>query len=196
MLGTRQYHTVVTICSRILLILPVVTLCTAPTLVPVSPKTKTAGVALVPAYICYGPHTHFLATDTQDRYGCDIQCCWRHTYTRTHTRARARDVLRPNLLVGPLVSIVQQLLQSAELQFYQDHCFMKESGSGLRTAFHQDAPYFPFSASGVEPPWQPRICSRTLVWVASSPPQERGNPPGTYRCGSLLLLLSAALAFC
>jgi hypothetical protein len=61
---------------------------------------------------------------------------------------------------GPLVEIVKQLLQSNELQFYQDHCFMKESGSGLRTAFHQDAPYFPFSGSQCAVCWVPATIVR------------------------------------
>ena len=45
---------------------------------------------------------------------------------------------------GPLPALVAALLRSSTVRFFMDHLFLKEAGSALRTAFHQDAPYFPF----------------------------------------------------
>ena len=47
------------------------------------------------------------------------------------------------------------LLGSERIRFWGDHCFLKEPGSKIRTAFHQDAPYFPFTGDDACVCWVP-----------------------------------------
>jgi ectoine hydroxylase-related dioxygenase (phytanoyl-CoA dioxygenase family) len=56
---------------------------------------------------------------------------------------------------GPLGEICAQLLNSRKMNFFMDHCFLKEPGSKIRTAFHQDAPYFPFVGEQIAVCWCP-----------------------------------------
>ncbi|KAI9004517.1 hypothetical protein DFJ74DRAFT_693622 [Hyaloraphidium curvatum] len=46
---------------------------------------------------------------------------------------------------GPLPEIVAQVLGVGTLHFFHDQVFKKEPGSGLRTPWHQDLPYFDLS---------------------------------------------------
>lgn len=43
---------------------------------------------------------------------------------------------------SPLAAIVAELVYAKKLNIYEDQVFNKEAGSGVRTAFHQDASYF------------------------------------------------------
>ncbi|MBL0925354.1 MAG: phytanoyl-CoA dioxygenase family protein [Sphingomonadaceae bacterium] len=43
---------------------------------------------------------------------------------------------------SPFAQVVADLADSREVRLYEDQIFLKESGSGIRTAFHQDASYF------------------------------------------------------
>lgn len=43
---------------------------------------------------------------------------------------------------SPLPSIVADLMHAERINLYEDQIFLKEPGSGIRTAFHQDASYF------------------------------------------------------
>lgn len=51
--------------------------------------------------------------------------------------------------------IIAQLLHTKSLRFFMDHIFLKEPGSLLRTAFHQDLPYFPFEGQQAAVCWVP-----------------------------------------
>lgn len=54
-----------------------------------------------------------------------------------------------------LPSIVGNLLKSKKVRFFMDHIFLKEGGSGLQTAMHQDLPYFPFQGEQCAVCWVP-----------------------------------------
>jgi hypothetical protein len=54
-----------------------------------------------------------------------------------------------------LPSIAGNLLRTKELRFFLDHIFLKEGGSGLQTAMHQDLPYFPFQGDQCAVCWVP-----------------------------------------
>ncbi len=56
---------------------------------------------------------------------------------------------------GPLPEICGTLIGSEQIRFWGDHCFLKEAGSKIRTAFHQDAPYFPFTGNDACVCWVP-----------------------------------------
>ena len=43
---------------------------------------------------------------------------------------------------SPLPAVVADLMHAKQLNLYEDQIFNKEAGSGIRTAFHQDASYF------------------------------------------------------
>jgi len=58
-------------------------------------------------------------------------------------------------LEGPLAEICSSLLKGNRIRFWGDHCFLKEPGSKIRTAFHQDAPYFPFYGNDACVCWVP-----------------------------------------
>ena len=48
-------------------------------------------------------------------------------------------------------AVAHTLGEKKHLHFYMDHMFLKEAGSQLSTAWHQDAPYFPFDCSSTDP---------------------------------------------
>eukprot|EP01050_Picozoa_sp_SAG11_P008993 SAG11_NODE_821_length_7010_cov_9.308783_3_plen_230_part_00 len=54
-----------------------------------------------------------------------------------------------------LPAVVGDLLGTAQLRFFGDHCFLKEPGAGLHTAFHQDAPYFRWDGDMAAVCWVP-----------------------------------------
>jgi hypothetical protein len=54
-----------------------------------------------------------------------------------------------------LPALVGELLGTAQLRFFGDHCFLKEAGAGLQTAFHQDAPYFRWDGDMAAVCWVP-----------------------------------------
>ena len=56
---------------------------------------------------------------------------------------------------SPLPEVCGILLGSERIRFWGDHCFLKEPGSKIRTAFHQDAPYFPFTGDDACVCWVP-----------------------------------------
>ena len=51
--------------------------------------------------------------------------------------------------------VVGELLGTRQLRFFGDHCFLKEPGAGLHTAFHQDAPYFRWDGDMAAVCWVP-----------------------------------------
>lgn len=63
--------------------------------------------------------------------------------------------LRRFVTTIPLPEVVAQLLQTDRLKFHNDHLFYKESGSLVRTAFHQDASYFAMRGEQVAICWVP-----------------------------------------
>ncbi len=54
-----------------------------------------------------------------------------------------------------LPALVGELLGTTQLRFFGDHCFLKEAGAGLHTAFHQDAPYFRWDGDMAAVCWVP-----------------------------------------
>ena len=68
---------------------------------------------------------------------------------------RWNAALRHFELESALPSVVGRLLGTMELRYFMDHCFLKEAGSAIRTAFHQDAPYFPFEGEQCAVCWCP-----------------------------------------
>ena len=44
-------------------------------------------------------------------------------------------------------AVAKAIGETEQLHFYMDHIFLKEAGSKLKTAWHQDAPYFPFDCN-------------------------------------------------
>ena len=71
-----------------------------------------------------------------------------------------------------LPSIAANVLKTKELRFFMDHIFLKEGGSGLQTAMHQDLPYFPFQGEQCAVCWVPvdsvRASSGGMRYVRSS----------------------------
>lgn len=66
---------------------------------------------------------------------------------------RWHDSLREFEHSSQLPGIVGELLGTQSLRFFMDHIFLKEPGSLLRTAYHQDAPYFPFEGEQAAVCW-------------------------------------------
>lgn len=64
--------------------------------------------------------------------------------TGVASRIRA---LRTFILRGAAVDIASALLQSDTVRFFGDQIFVKEPGTRERTAFHQDATYFPINGN-------------------------------------------------
>jgi ectoine hydroxylase-related dioxygenase (phytanoyl-CoA dioxygenase family) len=56
---------------------------------------------------------------------------------------------------GPLREICAMLLKSHKIHYFMDHCFLKEPRSKIRTAFHQDSPYFPVIGDQMAVCWCP-----------------------------------------
>jgi hypothetical protein len=78
------------------------------------------------------------------RFLTEIDCFW-------------HDALRHFELSGPLPEIVAAVMQSQIVHYYQDHLFLKEAGSALRTGFHQDRPYFCWDGEMVAVCWVPAV---------------------------------------
>jgi ectoine hydroxylase-related dioxygenase (phytanoyl-CoA dioxygenase family) len=63
--------------------------------------------------------------------------------------------LRSFELSSALPGVVAAILRTDQLRFFVDHIFLKEPGSLLQTAYHQDAPYFPFDGEQAAVCWVP-----------------------------------------
>ena len=66
-------------------------------------------------------------------------------------------------------AVAQVLEEPSHLHFYMDHIFLKEAGSMLKTAWHQDAPYFPFECNANDPnPGKAAVCWVPVDIVAAN----------------------------
>ena len=66
-------------------------------------------------------------------------------------------------------AVATVLGETDKLHFYMDHLFLKEAGSKLQTAWHQDAPYFPFECDANKlHPAKAAVCWVPVDVVASN----------------------------